>query len=85
MKVAVIAFAIVGCVWLAAWWRARAAEDEQEARAWCARLGWRIRRRTLYRVEHEDDEGWWTGSVVCWAPTYRYARDYLVRTGREKP
>jgi hypothetical protein len=85
MRVAVIVAAVAATVWLAAWWRARTAEDEQEAAAWCARQGWRIRRRILYRVEHEDDEGWWTGSIVGWAPNYRYARELLIRTGRGKP
>jgi hypothetical protein len=84
MRVAVIVAAVAATEWLAAWWRARTAEDEQDARAWCARLGWRIRSHILYRVEHEDNEGWWTGSRIGWVPNYRYARELLIRTGRAK-
>ena len=44
-----------------------------------ARRGYRLVDGTLYRVIHEDDEGWWRGTPVCEAATPEAALRALAR------
>lgn len=50
-----IAIMLAGC--LRAWLKRR----DDTARGWLAQRGYRMEGGVLWRMRHEDDEGWWTG------------------------
>jgi hypothetical protein len=54
--------AFAALLWLGAWLVARHEEDDEEARTWLAKRGWRVASGRLWKMRHEDDEGWWNGT-----------------------
>lgn len=47
------------------WLERRRVLAQENARTFLARRGYRLNQGVLFRVTHEDDEGWWRGDPLA--------------------